>query len=348
MTYAPVLLPTLCRNDLLIRCIDSLCRNNWADRTDLIIALDHPKKESHLEGHEKIRRYLEENTFPAFRSVRVIQRKKNYGAIGNFRDLVDVGLSGHDRCICVFDDLTFSPNFIQYMDEMLELFDSDKDVQGVLGYSYPVEWEVAEGCNAMLQNFSGSIWGIGFWKEKFLEMSRYIEGGGLARDFGDAYRRGAFNSMTDWAVTDYVKSVCYGYAPSSFVNQITDIALRIYLAVRGKTCVMPTLSKVRNGGFDGSGAFCERIEQHNDSEICSQNYAFNKQPVDESLTFAPVVDPGADIPANRALLNRFDRVEPVALQAALDRAAVYASMNVLQRKALNVKKFASRVARKLR
>lgn len=44
MNYAPILLPTLCRYEPLVRCIDSLRRNAWADRTDLVIALDYPKK----------------------------------------------------------------------------------------------------------------------------------------------------------------------------------------------------------------------------------------------------------------------------------------------------------------
>ena len=182
MNYAPILLPTLCRYEPLVRCIDSLRRNAWADRTDLVIALDYPKKASHREGYEKIRRYLEETRFPEFRGVQVILRKKNYGAIRNFRDLLDIGFAKYDRCICVFDDLTFSPNFIQYMDEMLERFEGEPDVEAVLGYSYPVAWKAVEGSNAILQNFSGSIWGIGFWREKFLEMSRYLEGGGLVRD----------------------------------------------------------------------------------------------------------------------------------------------------------------------
>ena len=144
-----------------------------------------------------------------------------------------------------------------------------------------------------------------------------------------------------------MRSVCYGVAPSSFVNRITDIALRIYLAVQDKKYVMPTLSKVRNGGFDGSGAFCERIEQRDDAELCSQNYNFDRQPIDESPTFSPRVDPNADIDANRALLNRFDRVAPAELQAALDRAAVYASMSGFRRRLLDGEKFLKRVVRRI-
>lgn len=348
MIYAPILLPTLCRYEPLVRCIDSLRRNAWADRTDLVIALDYPKKASHREGYEKIRRYLEKTRFPEFRGVQVILRKKNYGAIRNFRDLLDIGFAKYDRCICVFDDLTFSPNFIQYMDEMLERFEGEPDVEAVLGYSYPVAWKAAEGSNAILQNFSGSIWGIGFWREKFLEMSRYLEGGGLVRDFDRAWSDGAFEKMTDWAVKDYVNSVCYGVNRSSFVNQITDIALRIYLAVRGKKYVMPLLSKVRNGGFDGSGAFCERIERRDDAEICSQNYDFDRQPIDESLTFTPRVDPDADLAVNRALLNCFDRVDPAEWKAAMDRAAFYASLSGFRRSQLNLKKLLLRAARRLR
>ena len=54
MIYAPVLIPTLCRDEHFIRCIESLKRNAWAKYTDIYIALDFPCKESHWDGYNKI------------------------------------------------------------------------------------------------------------------------------------------------------------------------------------------------------------------------------------------------------------------------------------------------------
>ena len=59
MVYAPILIPTLCRDEHFIRCIESLKKNSWAEYTDVYVALDFPAKESHWDGYKKICTYLE-------------------------------------------------------------------------------------------------------------------------------------------------------------------------------------------------------------------------------------------------------------------------------------------------
>ena len=58
VTYAPVVIPTLCRFEHFKRCVDSLSRCIHANQTELIIGLDYPHKESHVESHSKILDYL--------------------------------------------------------------------------------------------------------------------------------------------------------------------------------------------------------------------------------------------------------------------------------------------------
>ena len=62
-----------------------------------------------------------------------------------------------DRCICTFDDIEHSKNFIQYMDEMLDSFQEDKSVCMVTGYSYPVKWVVHEHCNVVKHGENGHL-----------------------------------------------------------------------------------------------------------------------------------------------------------------------------------------------
>ena len=45
MIYAPVLIPTLCRADHFIRCLESLKKNTWAKYTEVYVAVDYPAKE---------------------------------------------------------------------------------------------------------------------------------------------------------------------------------------------------------------------------------------------------------------------------------------------------------------
>ena len=76
MIYAPVIIPTLCRYEHFVRCVESLRKNTWAQYTDVYIGLDYPAKESHREGYEKIKDYLKQN-FTEFNHFTVIIRKKN-------------------------------------------------------------------------------------------------------------------------------------------------------------------------------------------------------------------------------------------------------------------------------
>ena len=51
ITFAPVIIPTLCRFEHFNRCIESLSKCTWAEYTEVYIGLDYPAKESHWGGY---------------------------------------------------------------------------------------------------------------------------------------------------------------------------------------------------------------------------------------------------------------------------------------------------------
>ena len=320
MIYAPVIIPTLCRDKHFIRCMESLRRNPWAKYTEVYIGLDYPAKEEHWEGYRKISTYLEQ-PFPEFRAVHVFRREKNLGAVSNSGHLWNVALTKYDRLIYLEDDLEVSPNYLEYMDKALMAYKDDPDVVMVSGYAYPLDWKAADRCTVAKQNFNGSAWGKGVWRSKQNAMFHYLQPNGLSKAFSRAFRSGRFESMIDCAVKDYV-DLCQGgwSGKNAFLNTTTDIALRIYIAVENKYAVMPLISKVRNHGYDGSGLYCQRIEGNSQADFCVQNYCFSTQPIDESDTFTLVEDSSFDMKANRDLLNCFDRVSPEEMESVWRRA----------------------------
>ena len=340
MIYAPVLIPTLCRYDKFVKCFESLNENTWAEYTDLFIALDHPKKPSHKEGYDKIKAYCDDainNGRVRFKSVTLILRSNNLGAIGNIESLVQQTFQKYDRCICTFDDLEHSKNFIQYMDEMLEAFKEDKKVAMVTGYSYPVNWKTCKNATVVKQNIEGNIWGVGFWKEEWNELIEYLRRGELIKQFPSAFRSGKFEEMTDWAVKDYVNAVVNGAAVNSLLKRVTDVSLRIYLSVAEKYAVMPVVSKTRNIGFDGSGAFCEEITFNEDKEVSSSNYRFDLQPIDSADTFVSHVDYAFDNKMNCSIVDRFDKRPEGEREEMLARAEAYANLCRWEQACLNLK-----------
>ena len=351
MTFAPVLIPTLCRYDKFVRCFESLNENTWAEFTDLVVALDYPKKPSHKEGYQKIKEYCEsiiKDESSKFKSFTLICRSRNLGAIGNFERLVKQTFQKYDRCICTFDDIEHSKNFIQYMDEMLDSFKEDKNVCMVTGYSYPVAWEIQENCNVVKQNLEGSIWGVGFWKDKWFEMTDYLRSGQLIRQFPSALTSGKLEVMTDWAVKDYVKAVVNGAAINSLLKRATDIALRIYLSVADKYAVMPVVSKTRNIGFDGSGAYCEEILFDAKKEATSSNYRFDLQPIDPNSCFFPKIDPVFDNTRNLQIVNSFDRRPAGEREELLAEAKEYSALSQFDRFSLNLKATSARATKKIK
>ncbi len=350
MVYSPVLIPTLCRYDKFIRCFESLNNNTWAEYTDVYIALDYPNKLSHKEGYLKIKHYCEnvQNSRSShFKSVSIIYRTHNCGPIGNFEKLVNEIFTKYDSCICTFDDIEHSKNFIQYMDTMLDRFKDDPSVIMVNGYSYPVEWSTAENCTAVMQNLEGNIWGVGFWKDKWNDFYDFLHKGQLIRQFPLMLKNGSFKNMTDWAIKDYVEAVVNGVSFNSLLKRITDVSLRIYLSVAGKFSIMPTISKTRNIGFDGSGAFCEEVLYDSEKEKTSSNYRFDLQPIDTSDTFQARVDISFDNVCNKEIVNRFDRRPDGEREIMIAKAEKYAQASALNHFSQNAKKRISKIMERI-
>ena len=67
---APVIIPTLNRAEHFVRCIESLKKCKYAERTEIFISVDFPFLKRHEEGYDKIKKYLK-GTFSKF-SVPVI------------------------------------------------------------------------------------------------------------------------------------------------------------------------------------------------------------------------------------------------------------------------------------
>lgn len=345
--YAPVIIPTLCRYEHFVRCIESLRRNTWAKHTDVYIGLDYPAKEAHWSGYLKIKEYLG-GEFPEFHSFCVIEHAENVGAGANSNSLVAKCAEEHDRFIYAEDDLEFSPNFLQYMSTALQRYENDPSVAMVVGYSYPLKWKAAPNCTVVKQNFNGSAWGRGFWLSKRERFNKYLSQNGLAKDFSDAYRAKRLDRMIDFAVKDYVSLCGSGWGgKGNFLNRTSDIAMRIYLAVKDQYAIMPLVSKVRNYGYDGSGLYCQRIEGNESDDYCVDNYAFSRQPIDESDTFELLEDTAFDMKANRDLLNSFDRVSPEEMESIWKEAERIARLGRYGGSMLAARKILRKAANKI-
>lgn len=220
MIYAPVIIPTLCRYDHFVRCVESLRKNPWAMYTDVYIGLDYPTKDSHREGYERIKEYVQQD-FIEFKQFSVFVREKNYGAYANIMDLIAYCCERYDRYICMEDDIECSPNFLEYMDLALEKYERDESVIAVTGYKAPIDLVYSQGSSAIKQQLQANTWGIGRWKDKTENLKQYLHYSGLEKKFVDTYRSGRIHQMTNWAIKDYVSMVSHGVSKNSIDRKST-------------------------------------------------------------------------------------------------------------------------------
>ena len=304
-----IILPTLCRHKHLEKCLDSLMKNPWARYVDLYIGLDYPANDSHWPGYRKILKLMERD-YSMFRSFHLYKRPTNFGVKKNMDALYHEVIKEHEQFIYMEDDTEFSENYLEYMLKALDYFRDDPEVISVTGYSYPVRFKTDNNSSIITQNAIFNMWGAGFWKNKYEVLMKEVEVDlCLIRDFSYNIRHYKFSR---YRRTDYINCVA-GVDPNDrdvyrlcpmFTNA-TDIALGVYMQINGKYQAIPTISKVRNNGFDGTGLFCQAVKPAKFGRITSDTYDYSSQPIDRRKDFILCYDGGRSRRAAFQTLDRF-------------------------------------------
>ena len=284
--YAPIYIPTLCRDTHFINGVESLKKNGWAKYTDVYIALDYPAKESHWEGYRKICEYLENGDFSAFANFYVKKRKKNIGSLANIDSMRDELMEKYDRWIFAEDDIEFAPCFLEYMNKCLDLYEDDPDVFAINGYTYPVSYKVSDGSNVVKQFATVSEWGIGYWKKKYLPALEGLRKDCLRSSFAYAAHSGILERMVNSRRCDYINYALSGNKDPLYTH-MADVSMGIYMNLKGMCVISPTVSKTRNHGFDGTGLYCGRIENAGGTHSMDFDYGAQETDMSESVEIIP-------------------------------------------------------------
>lgn len=308
MIYAPFIVPTLCRSEKFIRMMESLKKNSWACYTDVIVSVDFPPSEKYRKGWEEICDYLDHGDFSAFKQLIVFKQTENLGPGKNGTFLHRYVENNYDRWIGCDDDCEFSPNFLEYMNKCLDAFENDEDVVAVTGYSYPIEWSVSEGATCMKQQFNAATWGLGRWVKKNKQISEYIRSGKMLDDAEMVIKTGRDKKMEARCYVQYFNQATSNKNGMGkiLMTSVTDIALRAYLACQDKYCVSPILSKVKNFGFDGSGAVCGNTIGLDNTTV--NTYDYRKQEIDSAEHFDIVLNDPQLLHENKLKLDAFEGI----------------------------------------
>lgn len=312
MIYAPVIIPTLCRSEHFIRCIESLQKNTYAARTEIYVAVDYPRERDHEDGYRKICEYLSSYQGTDFASFNVIYRQENYGSDLNERCLLDeVILQKYDCWIRTDDDVEFSSNFIEYIDKCLTYYANDENIVAVAGYAYPCVFPTSKA-TVIRENCFLPMWGTGFWKEKYVSIRKKLEEDlYLHNMFEKNLHSGSWKRLIDARYLDFVDGGL-SWQAEKLVFRSTDVAWSTYIGLEDKSVIMPVISKARNYGFDGSGVTCPKADGR-----------FEKQHIDVAKDFHIIEDHSVRLEEIRRVINAYDNRKKSRVFRAKVKLAIY-------------------------
>lgn len=274
---APVIIPTLNRYEHFKQCLESLERCSGAEFTDVYVGLDFPPNDKYVDGWKKISIYLhDKEQNHAFRKLEIIRRDKNCGVTTNDSNsalLYRYVALRYDTYIYTEDDNVFSPNFLEYINKGLERYRNDDSVFAIVGYAHPYHFKHRDN-NHYRHNTDMSAWGYGAWFRKYNQFVDYVLKNGFRKDFSlrnmIKFKHHGWLRLFDFVRYSYHKGYVW----------ITDGVISTYMILRDKYVITPTISKVRNIGWDNSGnSFKNGIagyeviaNRHNQQEIDSAEH----------------------------------------------------------------------------
>lgn len=246
---APICLFTYNRLEETKRCVGALQKNFLASDSELFIFSDGAKDEEGISKINEVRDYLK--TIKGFKKITIKESSENKGLANSIINGVSEIIEEYGKVIVLEDDLLTSPNFLDFMNQALEYFQLDSQIQSINGYSLPIN-NIGD---IYLQTRPFS-WGWATWKNRWskevfnkMELRQEIEskpqllkefGLKCGRDCPKMFKDSIYNRNNSW----YIR-----WAFDHFRGQ--------------KYSVYPAYSLVENIGFNSDGTHCNGIGAYN-------------------------------------------------------------------------------------
>lgn len=228
------------RLDTLKRTIESLQQNYWADKSELYIFSDGPKKPEDEPIVLSVRDYLK--TVTGFQKLVITEAAKNKGLANSIIDGVTDIINQYEKVIVLEDDLVTSRNFLIYMNKGLDHYKNTPKIFSITGFSIPIKG-LNENSVYFTQRANSCGWGT--WKDRWTIIDWEV------KDYAALMRsrslRTAFNKMG---------SDMLGLLRKQKTGKINSWAIRWchHQFKHDLYSVHPVVSKIKNIGYGSADA----------------------------------------------------------------------------------------------
>lgn len=262
---APIVLFVYNRLEHTEKTINALKKNALAKESDLFIFSDGSRAREQDEKVCAVRKYLKE--ISGFRSISVIERERNYGLANSVIMGVTEIINKYGKVIVLEDDIVCVPDFLEYMNNCLERYQSFSEVFSIAGYSYLLE-EQKKGVPDTYFLKIPTSWSWATWKDRWQYFDARARG--YKRLIFNYKMRKEFNYDDTYNYYAMLKEQMRRetFISVPFITKHRNIdswAIRWYWTIfrKGGLTLFPRDSFAENIGLDGSGVHCRTKEGTN-------------------------------------------------------------------------------------
>lgn len=249
---APIIVFAYNRPDHLRSTLVALSKNDLADQSELTVFCDGPKEgasDVQLAAIQEVRNVAHEKQW--CKNVSVIEAAFNLGLADSIVRGVTSIVEKYGRVIVLEDDIITSKGFLRYMNDALEMYESDERVMHISGYMYPHKGKLANTFFCALP----LCWGWATWKRAWKLFDDDTQKWITYYEHNNLWNR--FNVFGGDILQKQLEDNSNGIIKTWFVKWHSCVLFNDGLAL------FPGCSLVNNIGMDGTG------------EHCSQNGSFS-------------------------------------------------------------------------
>ena len=246
---APIALFVYNRPSHTLQALKSLQQNSLANQSILYIYADGKKSSATVADNiaiDETRKIIKSQLW--CKQVVVIESEENKGLANSVIKGVTEVINKHGKIIVLEDDLLLSQYFLQYMNEALDIYSTIENIYSINAYMFPIT--INENTTFLLPYTS--TWGWGTWKNRWATFNPIINELDIQTITNNPSLKARFN-LSDY---DYTSMLNSG-------NNSWGIKWYYSIFLKNGLNVFPTLTLVKNIGFDNTGVNCkdEQFEQ---------------------------------------------------------------------------------------
>jgi hypothetical protein len=160
----PVCLFTYNRLEETKKTIYALRQNYLSKETELIVFSDGAKDNSSIDKVQEVRKFL--RTISGFKEISVIEASTNKGLANSIISGVSSVLLYHKKIIVLEDDIITTRNFLSYMNQVLNFYETNDKIFSVSGYTMNLP-SLSEYEKNYYLGYRASSWAWGTWKNRW-------------------------------------------------------------------------------------------------------------------------------------------------------------------------------------